>query len=62
MPDSSPGHGINLNAGHGLDIKNVSRVARIKDMHELNIGFSIVARALFIGLQKAVQEMKSKLP
>ncbi len=54
--------GLTLNAGHGLDTQNVSRVARIKDMHELNIGFSIVARAVFIGLEKAVREMKSKLP
>lgn len=50
--------GLILNAGHGLDYKNVSRIAKIDGMHELNIGFSIMARALFVGLGKAVMEMK----
>jgi pyridoxine 5-phosphate synthase len=50
--------GLVLNAGHGLDCGNAGPVARIRGMHELNIGFSIVARALFTGLEKAVREMK----
>jgi pyridoxine 5-phosphate synthase len=50
--------GLVLNAGHGLDYRNVRPVARIVGMHELNIGFSIIARAVFVGLDRAVREMK----
>ncbi|MCS7227662.1 MAG: pyridoxine 5'-phosphate synthase [Endomicrobia bacterium] len=46
-----------LNAGHGLDYKNVKYIAKIQGMNTLNIGFSIVARAIFVGLKNAVQEM-----
>jgi pyridoxine 5-phosphate synthase len=48
-----------VNAGHGLDLSNAGPVARIVGMNELNIGFSIIARALFTGLEQAVKEMKS---
>ena len=51
--------GLVLNAGHGLDYKNVQEIARIQGMQELNIGFSIVSRAIFVGLEQAVREMKS---
>lgn len=47
-----------LNAGHGLDYRNVAEVARIPGMYELNIGFSIIARAALVGLERAVREMK----
>ncbi len=50
--------GIILNAGHGLDYQNVLPVARIPGMHDLNIGFSIIARAIFVGIYQAVKEMK----
>ncbi len=50
--------GLILNAGHGLDYGNVRPVAQIRGMHELNIGFSIVARSVFVGLDRAVREMK----
>jgi pyridoxine 5-phosphate synthase len=50
--------GMSLHAGHGLNYHNVRPVATIKDMHELNIGHSIVARAVMIGFQEAVREMK----
>jgi len=50
--------GLVLNAGHGLDYNNVVPVAKIKGMNELNIGFSIIARAIFVGLETAVKEMK----
>jgi pyridoxine 5-phosphate synthase len=50
--------GLELNAGHGLTYRNVLPVARIEGMGELNIGHSIVARAVFIGLTQAVREMK----
>ena len=47
-----------LHAGHGLTYHNVQPVAAIADMHELNIGHSIIARAIFVGLQQAVHDMK----
>jgi pyridoxine 5-phosphate synthase len=50
--------GITLNAGHGLTYRNVKSIAAIEGMHELNIGHSIIARALMVGLQQAVAEMK----
>jgi len=50
--------GMVLHAGHGLNYHNVKPVAAIADMHELNIGHSIVARAVMVGLQQAVREMK----
>ena len=53
------GLGLGLNAGHGLDYDNVVPVARLPRMQELNIGFSIIARALFVGLEAAVREMKT---
>jgi pyridoxine 5-phosphate synthase len=54
------GHGLGLqiNAGHGLHLGNVMPVARLPHMKELNIGHSIIARAIFVGLEAAVQEMK----
>jgi pyridoxine 5-phosphate synthase len=47
-----------LHAGHGLTYRNVRPVASIEAMHELNIGHSIIARALMVGLETAVREMK----
>jgi pyridoxine 5-phosphate synthase len=44
--------------GHGLTYRNVSRVAKIPNVSELNIGHSIVARAVLVGLERAVREMK----
>jgi pyridoxine 5-phosphate synthase len=49
--------GMEVNAGHGLDYKNTKAVAKIKGMHELNIGHSIISRAVFVGLRTAVKEM-----
>jgi len=51
--------GIVVNAGHGLNYNNVKKIAAINNMNELNIGHSIVARALAVGLEKSVREMKS---
>jgi pyridoxine 5-phosphate synthase len=51
--------GVELHAGHGLNYQNVAPVARLKKMEELNIGHSIVARAVFVGLKQAVCEMKT---
>ena len=53
--------GLKVNAGHGLDYKNVAAVAKIKDIVELNIGHSIVARSVFVGLEQAVREMKASI-
>ena len=48
-----------VNAGHGLNYQNVMDVASITQINELNIGHSIVARALAVGLEKSVREMKT---
>lgn len=50
--------GLTLNAGHGLTYRNVKPVAAIEEMHELNIGHSIIARAIMVGLEQAVRDMK----
>lgn len=50
--------GMVLHAGHGLTYRNVKPVATIEGMHELNIGHSIIARAIMVGLEQAVREMK----
>jgi pyridoxine 5-phosphate synthase len=50
--------GLELHAGHGLNYRNVAEVSRIHGMVELNIGHSIVSRAVFVGLTEAVREMK----
>jgi pyridoxine 5-phosphate synthase len=49
--------GVAVHAGHGLTVQNVGAVARIPEIEELNIGHSIVSRAVFIGLGAAVEEM-----
>ena len=51
--------GLVVNAGHGLNYQNVKKIASINNINELNIGHSIVARALAVGLEKSVREMKS---
>lgn len=50
--------GMAVHAGHGLDYYNVKRVAEIKQIEEFAIGFSIIARSVFVGIEKAVREMK----
>ncbi|MDR3049687.1 MAG: pyridoxine 5'-phosphate synthase [Elusimicrobiota bacterium] len=50
--------GLILNAGHGLDYDNIEEICKIEKMNEFNIGFSIIARAVFCGLEQAVSEMK----
>lgn len=47
-----------VNAGHGLHYHNVQPIARIKELHELNIGHAIIARAIFCGLKEAVGHMR----
>ena len=50
--------GLQVNGGHGLQFHNVQPICRIPEIVELNIGHSIIARAVFTGLQAAVQDMK----
>jgi pyridoxine 5-phosphate synthase len=52
------GAGLTLHAGHGLTYRNVGPIAAIPQMCELNIGHSIIARALMVGLERAVRDMK----
>ena len=51
--------GIKVNAGHGLNYQNVHRMHEIPNLVELNIGHSIISRAIFVGLEQAIKEMKS---
>jgi pyridoxine 5-phosphate synthase len=50
--------GLEVHAGHGLNLHNVGAVAAIPEIVELNIGHSIVARALYVGLPAAIKEMR----
>lgn len=52
------GKGLIVNAGHGLHYHNVKPIAAIKQLHELNIGHAVIARALFCGLKEAVKQMR----
>jgi len=53
------GSGLHVNAGHGLNYRNVRPVAEIAHVRELNIGHAIVARSVFVGIAQAVREMKA---
>lgn len=50
--------GLAVHAGHGLTVRNVGPVAAIREIEELNIGHSIVSRAVFVGLVEAVREVR----
>ncbi len=54
--------GLKVNAGHGLNYRNVSKIANLPDIEELNIGHSIIGHAIYVGLERAVREMKALLP
>ena len=58
---SAFGHelGLQINAGHGLHYENLGPIVAIPELVELNIGHAIVSRALFVGLESAVREMKA---
>ncbi len=51
-------NGLHANAGHGLTYYNVRPVASIEGLRGLYIGHSIISRALFVGIERAVTEMK----
>jgi len=53
--------GLEVHAGHGLDYDNVTPIAQIPEIVELNIGHSIIARAIIAGIEQAVREMKELL-
>ncbi|HUO52061.1 MAG TPA: pyridoxine 5'-phosphate synthase [Gemmatimonadaceae bacterium] len=53
--------GLAVHAGHGLTVRNVAAVAAIPEIEELNIGHSIVSRAIFVGLGAAVREMRAAM-
>ena len=53
--------GLVVNAGHGLNLDNVAAIAAIPHIHELNIGHSIIADSVFVGLAQAVKEMKAAI-
>ncbi|MBU8922364.1 MAG: pyridoxine 5'-phosphate synthase [Bacteroidales bacterium] len=50
-------YGLHVHAGHGLTYHNVQRIVDIEDIEELNIGHSIISRAVFVGVEQAVREM-----
>ena len=52
---------LKVAAGHGLNYQNVKEIAKIKAIKELNIGQSIIARSVFVGLEQAIKEMKELL-
>jgi pyridoxine 5-phosphate synthase len=54
-------YGLNVAAGHGLTYRNVVAVAQIKNIVEFNIGHNIVSRAIFVGLDNAVREMRAAI-
>jgi pyridoxine 5-phosphate synthase len=53
--------GLAVHAGHGLTVRNVGPVAAITDIEELNIGHSIVSRAIFVGLARSIAEMRDAM-
>lgn len=53
--------GLGVNAGHGLNYWNVNRILTIPNLYELNIGHTIISRAVLIGLERAVSDMKNLL-
>ncbi len=53
--------GLTVNAGHGINYVNIAEVRTLPHLHELNIGHSIVSRALFAGIEEAVREMKTRM-
>ena len=53
--------GLVVNAGHGINYVNIAEVRTIPHVHELNIGHSIISRALFTGIDEAVREMKARM-
>jgi pyridoxine 5-phosphate synthase len=53
--------GLTVNAGHGINYVNIAEVRTLPGLHELNIGHSLISRALFTGIAEAVREMKIRM-
>jgi pyridoxine 5-phosphate synthase len=53
--------GLEVHAGHGLNLQNVGDIVEIEEISELNIGHSIIARSLIVGIERAVSEMKERI-
>jgi pyridoxine 5-phosphate synthase len=53
--------GLKVHAGHGLTLQNIDSILELPNLSEVNIGFSIISQAIFVGLFEAVKEMKEKL-
>ena len=49
--------GLGINAGHGLNYTNIKKVAALGGIEEFNVGHSIISRAVFVGLDRAVRDM-----
>jgi len=58
---STAKHGLKVHAGHGLTYHNVKQIVAIEEIEELNIGHSIISRAMFVGIEQAVREMAALL-
>jgi pyridoxine 5-phosphate synthase len=54
-------HGLHVHMGHGLNYENVREIAQIPGVEELNIGHSIISRAVLVGMERAVREMKDAI-
>jgi pyridoxine 5-phosphate synthase len=53
--------GLVVNAGHGINYVNIAEVRTVPHLHELNIGHSIISRAVFTGIEESVREMKARM-
>ena len=53
--------GLEVHAGHGLNLQNVGYIAEIEEISELNIGHSIISRSINVGIERAVSEMKERI-
>lgn len=51
--------GLTVNAGHGINYENITSICQIPNLHELNIGHTIISRALFVGMEAAVRKLKA---
>ena len=52
---------IECHAGHGLDLKNIGQIAKIKNIVELNVGYSIIFESIFLGLEESIERFKSQI-
>ena len=53
--------GLIVNAGHGLDYKNIKPITKIREIDEVSIGYAIIVESMFVGLENAVRKMKKNI-